>query len=410
LGKGLSGNEQGDSDEEMAVHGFCAILSPVPARPPRNRVEHAWTVARDNSLLMVAGAVAALVWANLAPASYQRWTGPLHFAVNDVAMVFFFGVAMKEIIEATAPGGALHSLRRAALPVIAAVGGMAGPALLYVAQAGLLGRPDILGGWAIPCATDIAFSYLVVRVIFPAAHPAIPFLLLLAIADDALGLVLLAAFYPVAPLRPLIFLGLVATACVVAWALRRRAVNNFWPYVVVAGGLSWVGFYVGGLHPALALVPVLPFMPHAAHDPGLLVEPHRPPHDALNAFDHWWSTPVEIVLFFFALTNAGVPLASTGTATWIVLASLVFGKPIGIAAATWTAERVGFRRPHRLTWPDVGVLGIAAGIGFTVALFFATAAFPPGLIQEQAKLGALLSVVAGALAILAGRLFAGART
>jgi NhaA family Na+:H+ antiporter len=364
-----------------------------------NRPARYWHVARDNSLLMVAGAVTALVWANVDLASYERLTRPFHFIVNDVAMVFFFGLAVKEIIEATAPGGALHSIRRSAVPVLAAVGGMAAPAGLYAALALLLGRPDILRGWAIPCATDIAFSYLVARVVFGAGHPAVPFLLLLAIADDAMGLVLLAAFYPSAPLQPGWLVVLMGAACVAAWVLRARRARSFWPYVLVAGALSWFALYLGGLHPALALVPVLPFVPHAARDPGLFVDPARPHHDPLTAFEHWWTTPVEVVLFFFALANAGVPVSSAGTATWIVLASLVAGKPAGIVAATWLAERVGFRRPHGLGWADLAVLGVAAGIGFTVALFFTTAAFPAGDTLDEAKLGALLSVSAAALAI-----------
>src|SRR5688500_10955122 len=109
----------------------------------------AWQFAVTNSLLMVLGALIALVWANIDPAGYLRFTHALHFAVNDIAMAFFFGLAMKEIIEATGPGGALHSFRRAALPVIAAVGGMAGPALLYVGLSTLAGRPDMIRGWAI---------------------------------------------------------------------------------------------------------------------------------------------------------------------------------------------------------------------------------------------------------------------
>lgn len=348
---------------------------------------------------MVAGAIGALVWSNLDHASYERATQPLHFAVNDIAMAFFFGLAMKEIIEATAPGGALHSLRRAALPVVAAVGGMVGPALLYVGQAIVAGRSDILRGWAIPCATDIAFSYLVIRLIFRPTHPAVPFLLLLAIADDALGLVLLAVFYPSATVQPLPFLLLVGCACGIAWWLRSRRTRSFWPYVIVGGALSWSGFYIGGLHPALALVPVLPFVPHAARDPGLFVDGAS--HDPLTNFEHWWSTPVEFILFFFALTNAGVPLRGIGTVTWIVLASLLLGKPIGIVAATWVAERAGLRRAHGLGWRELVVVGIAAGIGFTVALFFATAAFDSGDTMDQAKLGAMLSVTAAALALAA---------
>ncbi len=353
---------------------------------------------------MIGGAVIALVWANLDHESYERLTHPVHFFVNDIAMAFFFGLATKEIIEATAPGGALHSLRRAAVPVLAAVGGMAGPALLYVAFAYLVERPDIVRGWAIPCATDIAFSYLVARMVFPATSPAIPFLLLLAIADDAMGLILLAAFYPSAPLQPEYFVGFVGAACSVALVLRARRTMSFWPYILGPGVLSWSGFYLGGLHPALALVPVLPFLPHATRDPGLFVEPRYPQHDPLTRFEHWWKLPVEIILFFFALTNAGVQVASVGVVTWIVLVALVTGKPLGIAGATWLAELAGLRRPAGLRWPELWIVGVMAGIGFTVALFFTTAAFEPGVTLDQAKLGALLSVSAGAIAIAAAKL------
>jgi NhaA family Na+:H+ antiporter len=367
--------------------------------PPDTALARAWRVIRNNSLLMIGGAVTALLSANLDYESYERLTHPVHFLVNDVAMAFFFGLAMKEIVEATAPGGALHSLRRAGLPVIAAVGGMAGPSLLYVGMALGADRPDILRGWAIPCATDIAFSYLVARVIFKAGSPAIPFLLLLAIADDALGLMVLAVFYPSAPIEPLAFIALAGLACVVAMVMRARRVLNFWPYLLGPGLLSWWGLYLGGLHPALALVPVLPFVPHAKRDPGLFVDAAPALDDPLTRFEHWWKVPVEFILFFFALTNAGVRLASVGLVTWIVLTSLVAGKPLGIAAATWIAERTGFRRPAGLHWRDLWLLGIVAGIGFTVALFFTTAAFAPGVTLDQAKLGALFSVSAGALAI-----------
>jgi NhaA family Na+:H+ antiporter len=366
-------------------------------------------IARDNSLLMVTGAIIALVWANWHPSSYERITGPLHFPVNDVAMAFFFGLAVKEIIEATAPGGALHTLRRAAVPVVAAIGGMAGPAGLYVALAIAFGRADVLRGWAIPCATDIAFSYLIIRLIFHPTHPAVPFLLLLAIADDALGLVLLAALYPGAPLRLLPLIALIALACAIAWLLRVRGLRSFWPYVLVAGSVAWTGFYLGGLHPALALVPVLPFVPHAARDAGLYVDADDHAPDPLTDFERWWSTPVEFVLFFFALTNAGVEVQKTGVVTWIVLLALLLGKPLGIGVATWLAERAGLRRPEGLAWRELLVLGIAAGIGFTVSLFFATAAFSAGATQDEAKLGAMLSVSAAVLALAAAQMLGAGR-
>ena len=158
-----------------------------------------------------------LFWANLDHESYDRFAHALHFAVNDVGMVFFFALAAKEIVEATVPGGPLSSPREAAVPMLAAAGGMIGPAGLYVLQAIVLGRPELMPGWAVPCATDIAFSYLAARLIFPRTHPAIPFLLLLAIADDALGLILLALFYPSAPLS----LGRVSPALMIPGARRR---------------------------------------------------------------------------------------------------------------------------------------------------------------------------------------------
>src|SRR5687767_10041778 len=150
----------------------------------------------DYSLLLLAGTIAAVTWANLDLASYDRIASPLHFWVNDVGMVFFFALAAKEVFEATLPGGPLASPRRALSPLAAAIGGMVAPAAIYVGLASAFGPADLIRGWAIPCATDIAFSAMVARVIFPASHPAIPFLLLLAIADDALGLIILAVFYP----------------------------------------------------------------------------------------------------------------------------------------------------------------------------------------------------------------------
>lgn len=362
----------------------------------------------DNSGLLLTGAAAALVWANLAHASYDRFAHALHFLVNDVAMVFFFALATKEVVEATAPGGALHSPRRASVPMLAAVGGMAGPAGIYIALTLAAGLPELLRGWAIPCATDIAFSYLVARIILGPTHPAIPFLLLLAIADDALGLLILAAFYPTGTIRPLEFGLLLAVAMGFAYWLKRGRTRNFWPYVAGAGLVSWVAFYRGGLHPALALVPIVPFLPHAARDPGLFIEaPHL--HDPLNEFEHWWKLPVQVILFFFGLVNAGVAVTSVGPGTWIVLAAILLGKPIGIVLSTALCVWAGLHKPEGVTWGDLTVVGIIAGIGFTVALFFATAAFPPGELLDQAKMGALLSFSASLLAFLAAALRLAAR-
>jgi len=362
-----------------------------------------FTALLDNSGLLILGTVLALVWANTDRESYEVVAHALHFAVNDIGMVFFFALAAKEVVEATAPGGALHSPRRSAVPLIAAVGGMVGPAAIYLALVLVSDLPELARGWAIPVATDIAFSYLVARIIFGARHPGIPFLLLLAIADDALGLLILAVFYPSGELRLVAFVILLALALMLASWLRSRRTVDFWPYVAGAGAVSWVAFYWGGLHPALALVPIMPFMPRAERDVGLFVD--RPDaHDTLNEFEHRWKLPVHIILFFFGLANAGVEFASVGPGSWIVLTAILLGKPIGIVSCTALAVAAGLRQPTGVTWRDLTVLGVVAAIGFTVALFFATAAFPAGELLDQTKMGALLSfsaaIVAVAMAVL----------
>ena len=356
----------------------------------------------DNSLLLLAGTIAAVVWANLDLVSYDRVTHPLHFWVNDVGMVFFFALAAKEVFEATLPGGPLASPRQAMAPLAAAVGGMVAPALIYVALTFAVGPSELSRGWAIPCATDIAFSAMIARVIYPSGHPAIPFLLLLAIADDALGLMILAVFYPSAPLSVSALAMLMTASVLTSLWLKRRGVRSFWPYVLGSGSLSWAALYFGGFHPALALVPVVPFMPHSARDLGLF-DPREDRHDdTLNQFEHWWATPVQFVLLFFGLANAGVPLAQVGPGTYFVLAGLLLGKPIGVLLFSGAARLAGASLPPGLHPSDLVVIGITAAIGFTVSLFFATAAFPTGAALAETKMGALLSFSAAGLAILAG--------
>src|SRR5688500_14317839 len=123
----------------------------------------AWKYVLDHSLLLLFGAIVALVWANASHDSYGRVVDTLRFPVNEVAMAFFFALAVKEIVEAVLPGGALAARGDASIPVLAAIGGMAAPAALFAIQVALQGRPELAPGWAIPCATDIAFSYLAAR-------------------------------------------------------------------------------------------------------------------------------------------------------------------------------------------------------------------------------------------------------
>lgn len=353
----------------------------------------------NNSILLLVGTTAAVVWANLDNSSYDRVAHALHFWVNDVGMAFFFALAAKEVFEATLPGGALASVRKAVSPLLAALGGMAAPALIYVTLVITYGPHDLLGGWAIPTATDIAFSAMVARLIFPRAHPAIPFLLLLAIVDDALGLVILALFYPSGALSFGALVGYMSAALLLVWGLRRRRTRSFWPYIVGPGALSWAALHFGGFHPALALVPIVPFMPHSERDLGIFHERESRRRDTLSQFEHWWAIPVQVVLFAFGLANAGVSFGQTGPGTYYVVAALLIGKPLGICLAAAMGRLAGAHLPSGLRPADVLLVGIIASVGFTVSLFFATAAFSEGAALAQTKMGALFSFAAVPLAL-----------
>lgn len=377
----------------------------------------------ENSLFLILGAAAGLLWANVDPDGYKAllhlplvenpWVGvphdghrlvDLHYLVNDILMALFFAIAGKEVWEALLPGGPLSDPRRAATPMIATLGGVIVPAGLYLLGAAALGRMgDLANGWAIPAATDIAFSYLIARLVFGAGHAAISFLLLLAIADDAIGLMILALFYPQGELQ-LGWLLLPVAAVLVGLGLRRMQVRSFWPYLIVTGTLSWLGFAFAGLHPALGLLPMIPTMPHAHVDRGLFDWSRIDADDTLSAFEHWWKSPVELILGAFGLLNAGVVLSSMGDATYLVLLGLLVGKPLGVwGFGVISTHVLGFQMPRGIRQADLVVIGFAAGIGFTVSLFIATVAFDPGAIQDAAKMGALASFLGAGLAWLAGR-------
>lgn len=405
-----------------------------------------WNYVSAYSLLLIIGALTALVWANLHPDSYHaavhyvliddfligeagmeggsvQRTLTLHFLVNDVLMAFFFAIAAKEVWEALIlEEGSLRG-RKALTPLVATLGGMVGPVAVYLGLAAALEVFDIVSrGWAIPTATDIAFSYLVGRMVFGAGHPAIRFLLLLAIADDALGLIILAVFYPTGALAPLWLLLSLAAALGVyglfnwlpvhldrgnllqpnaTWVRKKL---SFWPYLI-AGALSWYGFQEAGIHPALGLLPIVPAIPHADRSFGVFAEAEQYLTDLLNRIEHMLKVPVEIVLFFFGLLNAGVEFSAISEPTWLVLAGLLVGKPVGIFLFGWFAVRVlrlGLADGMRMA--DLFVVGCVAAIGFTVALFVASVAFPAGPVQDAAKMGALFSFGAAAFALLAGRM------
>ena len=389
------------------------VLPRIPVtRPTRAHVQHGINMLFKFSGFLIFGAILALVLANVKPDTYHHLAPhEIHFLVNEILMALFFLIAAKEIREAMLPGGKLSSIRAAALPLMATIGGMVGPATIYLVGARLF-SPALSEGWAVPMATDIAFSYLLARFIFGPSHPAIAFLLLLAIADDAGGLIVLAVFYPVEPLDYLM-LTLIGAAIAISLVMYKvMKVKTFWWYLIIPGTISWTGFYLAGFHPALALVPLAWCMPHEQSELGgpfddedeevILIngeeaEVHKT--DTLNQFEHWAKNPVELILGLFGFVNAGVVVSSVGTGTALVLVALILGKSLGIMIFTKIGLVFGLKLPEGLEFRDIKVLATVAGIGFTVSLFVATVAFLPGPIQDQVKMGALLSILAAPIAI-----------
>lgn len=380
----------------------------------------------ENSIFLIAGAAVGLIWANFDHEIYEfikkepifyvnHIPISLEFLIDEIAMAFFFLLAGKEIREAMLPKGALSKVRTAALPIAATMGGMAGPAIIFFAGTLVFNAPQLTRGWAVPMATDIAFSYLVARMIFPRiggkTHPAIVFLLLLAIADDAGGLIVLASFYPqeVHNLFPflsganphLVFIVGAAAAIVISLVFwKKLKITNFWPYLIIPGAISWLAFHEGGIHPALALVPLAWCMPHEHSDVGIWDPGESEGKDTLNRLENWWKSPVELILGFFGFVSAGVELSALGLGTWLVFFGLLLGKPIGIILFSKIGQLFGLKLPKGMNMADLIVVGCAAGIGFTVALFVSVVAFPAGALQDSVKMGALFSFAVAPITVI----------
>lgn len=371
-----------------------------------SRLSHA--DAAGGIVLLIAAA-AALAWANSPwAASYHAlWHLPLsvalggwqleqslHFWVNDALMTVFFLVVGLEI-RRELHDGALARPRDALLPVMAALGGVAVPALLYLA----LVPPALRSGWAVPTATDIAFAVGVLALLGRGLPPVLRvFLLTLAIIDDLVAVLIIALFYSGGLQWPMLGIAALGMAGVVL--LQQLGVRRAWAFVP-AGVLLWWGIWQTGAHPTLAGVVlglVTPVHMLAGRE-------HAAPVQRVQASLHPWVTFG--VMPLFALANAGVSLggaqqAAPGASVLMgaVALALVAGKPLGVLLACWLAVRLRLcALPADMGWGGVLLTGLLAGIGFTMAIFIATLAFDSAALLDAAKRGVLL---ASGLAALLG--------
>lgn len=349
--------------------------------------------------------------------------------VNDAGMVLFFFLVGIEIKRELAIGE-LNSIRRAVVPLTAALGGMIAPATIFLL---LVRDPALRGGWGVPIATDVAFAIGVVTLLGDRVPTGLKvFLLALAIFDDIGAVLVIAVFYGHSEVQfvPLL---LAALALVVMRVLSRAGVHAILVYVLI-GVLAWLVMRASGVHPTLigaAIGLITPWTPlrqperFATEADELLTAIGETNPNALvygpdaqeriellarmSLIDwlerqlHTWVAFLVVPLF--ALTNAGVDLRSgalgataTSVVGWGVLLGLVVGKPLGILAGTWIAVRLGAELPSGASWSNILGIGAVAGIGFTVALFVAGLAYPDAAVLEQAKLGVLVaSMCSGAI-------------
>lgn len=378
----------------MTSHAYSHPALHVPHR--RQRTFPWLRRVNERFLWLPLGAAVALVWANMWPESYFRSAHAMAFPVNEIGMAIFLGLVTQEALEAVMPGGALAAWRRWTLPLVAAVGGLLGSTFFYLAFITLKHEEVLAPAWPIACAIDVAAGYYVLKTIFhrsAAPH----FLLVIGIVTNAVGALILAvwpAFTPDHLGAALLLVGTVALAA----AIRRSRVRVFWPYLVLCGTLSWLAFYWAGVHPALALVPIVPFLPHQPRAGNPFADPA--PDSVVHRAEHEWNTVAQVVLFLFGVVNAGVLLRGADTGTSAVLTAALLGRPLGILGGVAVGMALGLRLPAHLRWRDVIVIALATTSGFTFALFAATSLLPPGAVLTQIKVGAL-ATAAGAFATYA---------
>ena len=391
-----------------------------PARPPEAwpRVHRAarrlvtplqqfLAIEAASGVVLIVATVIALAWAN-SPwvGSYHdlwhlplgvsfhelRFERSLHFWVNEGLMTVFFlvvGIEIRRELHA----GSLATWRQSALPLAAAVGGMLIPAGIYLLfNHGKAGA----GGWGVPMATDIAFAVGVLTLLGNRVSPGMRVLLLaLAVIDDIGAIIVIAAFYT-GGIDPW---GLAIAGAGMAAVLILRAAGVRSPLAyTLAGVVVWAGLYTTGIHPTLAGVFLGLMTPVVAWE------------DEISIAEHLQHKLHGVVAFgimpLFALANAGVELGGadlSGDGLWVFVGcalGLALGKPLGIVAASVGATATGVAtRGDDVARLGVLVVGIVGGIGFTMSLFVAQLAFPPGPLLETAK----LAVIAGSTtSILAG--------
>lgn len=383
------------------------MASTQPANPNRGRINSTLRQFLDNEasggIVLMAVAVLAILTANSPVASsyfsaLHAYIGPLSVQhwINDALMAVFFLLVGLEI-KREMLDGQLSSWSRRLLPGAAAAGGMAVPALIYVAFN--LGNPAALRGWAIPAATDIAFALGVLSLLGPKVPTSLKiFLAALAIIDDLGAVIVIALFYT----ADLNFVALAGAVLVIGalTVMSRSGVMRLWPYLIL-GIVLWVLVLRSGVHATLAGV-ILALTIPIRLTPG---NPEASPMvSPLHQLEHALQKPVAFLIVpIFGFANAGVSFAGVTPAVLVepltlgVAAGLVVGKLIGVLGTVAILVKTGLADlPAAASWGQTLGVALLCGIGFTMSLFIGLLAFDDPAMQDRVKFGILAgSLIAG---------------
>jgi NhaA family Na+:H+ antiporter len=339
----------------------------------------------SGGIVLLLAAILAMITANSSFATLYNGalhTGMLgsftwHHFINDVLMaIFFFAVGLEikhEIVD-----GSLSTLKKAAFPTVAAIGGVIMPAIIYV----LFNKGDdvALNGWAIPSATDIAFALGVLALVGNRVPASLRLLLLaIAVIDDLVAILIIAIFYGHGFDAPY---GLFALIILLAmFGLNYNRVTNLLPYLLLSVVL-WFAVYKSGIHATIAGVLAALMIPNARN------------HDLMAKLTPYVAFGI---LPIFAFANAGVALDGMGAdmllnpITLGIALGLFAGKQLGIFASIWLMVKSGFvQKPEGTTWRHIYGLSCLCGIGFTMALFIGGLALPAGDMQAYVRMGVLM--------------------
>lgn len=350
------------------------------------------------------GMLFALLAANTRPEWYAGVISEeVLFWINEYGMAFFFARAAKEVWEAMRdPEGALSSIRSAAMPLLATLGGWIVPFVLAFMGSRLLGMGNPLQIGVVVTATDIVFSRLFLQMSIGKVRPVLTFITTLALVDDGLGLIAIATLFNEGTIDTR-WLALTVVAVIASVIIGQAKVRSHWWYFLLMN-ISWLGMHLGGLPPALSFALIIPFMPNTYTSPNgdRHDHPDRPfeyeeeeRHDTLDKWAHVWHVWIEIFLLAFAFANVGINFKTVqaGPLFYLLLISVLVGKFVGVTGFTLMGLRLGLELPEGMHTGHVKRVGIAAAISLTVMLFMGRLAFHTVDQFSQVALAAVGSLV-----------------